>query len=244
MTGHQVGDKQVFRERVWRDLKEQGAARFPGAQGRIPNFIGAEAAARRLASLPEWTGARVLKCNPDSPQLPVRTQGLKDGKRIYMAVPRLREERPFLLLDPEVITESSRKAASIKGSSAAGRPVALGEMEPIDLIVCGTVAVNRSGARIGKGGGFSDLEFALARQAGIVTADTVIATTVQQVQVLDEELPETDHDFRVDLVVTPDEVIRCPGSARPEGIFWSHLDDSTIQSIPVLRALREEGGST
>lgn len=244
MTDQQAGDKQVFRERVWRTLQEQGAARFPGAKGRIPNFVGAEAAARRLATLPEWAGAQVLKCNPDSPQLPVRTQALQDGKRIYMAVPRLREERPFLLLDPEVITETPRKAASIKGSSTAGRPVALDEMEPIDLIVCGTVAVNRSGARIGKGGGFSDLEFALTRQSGVVTAGTMIATTVHPVQVLDEELPETDHDFRVDLVVTPDEVIRCPRSSRPEGIMWSHLQDSTILSIPVLRALREEGGST
>lgn len=238
MTDRQVADKQVFREQVWRNLQEQGAARFPGAQGRIPNFIGAEAAARRLATLPEWIGARVLKCNPDSPQLPVRTQALQDGKRIYMAVPRLREEWPFLLLDPEVITEPPRKAASIKGSSTAGRPVALDEMEAIDLIVCGSVAVNRSGARIGKGGGFSDLEFALTRQAGVVTADTVIATTVHPVQVLGEELPETDHDFRVDLVVTADEVIRCPRSDRPEGILWSHLDGATIQSIPVLRALR------
>jgi 5-formyltetrahydrofolate cyclo-ligase len=28
-------------------------------------------------------------------------------------------------------------------------------------VVCGSVAVNRQGARVGKGGGFSDLEFAL-----------------------------------------------------------------------------------
>src|SRR5947199_977963 len=93
-------DKQAVRERVWRELQRQGAARFPGAEGRIPNFVGAEAAARLLAALPQWEAAAVLKSNPDLPQLPVRAAALEDGKHLYMAVPRLAGERPFLLLDP------------------------------------------------------------------------------------------------------------------------------------------------
>ena len=231
-------EKLQIRRRVWNQMAEKGAARFPGPQGRIPNFSGAEAAARRLAELPEWEGAATLKCNPDLPQLPVRTLALQEGKRIYMAVPRLREERPFLLLDPDRLTEQPRKAASIKGSASAGRPVRIEEMPHIDLIVCGTVAVNRQGVRVGKGGGYSDVEFALARQIGAVDDDTVIATTVHSLQVLDEALPETDHDFRVDLVVTSEEVIRCPRSERPRGIIWDDLDDEMIEAIPVLRALR------
>jgi hypothetical protein len=75
-------------------------ARFPGAKGRIPNFAGASAAAARLASLPAWRAARVVKANPDAPQLLVRAQALADGKLLYMAVPRLADERPFILLDP------------------------------------------------------------------------------------------------------------------------------------------------
>jgi hypothetical protein len=34
-------------------------ARFPGAEGRIPNFTGAEAAAERLRRLPVWTAADI-----------------------------------------------------------------------------------------------------------------------------------------------------------------------------------------
>src|SRR5687768_8540494 len=41
-------DKQLHRERVWARLEDAGAARFPGAKGRIPNFDGAAAAAERL----------------------------------------------------------------------------------------------------------------------------------------------------------------------------------------------------
>jgi 5-formyltetrahydrofolate cyclo-ligase len=53
------------------------------------------------------------------------------------------------------------------------------------------VAVNRQGARIGKGGGFSDLEVAFLVEAGVIRPDTVLATTVHPLQVVDESLPET-----------------------------------------------------
>ncbi len=38
-------------------MTEAKVTRFPGARGRIPNFIGAEAAARRLAGTDEWGAA-------------------------------------------------------------------------------------------------------------------------------------------------------------------------------------------
>src|SRR5258708_6504561 len=84
-----VRAKQGVRELAWTRLEEAGAARFPGARGRIPNFRGAEAAAELLAAQPEWRSARVVKANPDLPQLPVRARALAGGKRLYMAVPRL-----------------------------------------------------------------------------------------------------------------------------------------------------------
>jgi 5-formyltetrahydrofolate cyclo-ligase len=59
--------KQAVRERVWALLELERAARFPGAEGRIPNFAGAQAAAARLVSLPQWRAARVVKSNPDAP---------------------------------------------------------------------------------------------------------------------------------------------------------------------------------
>lgn len=229
--------KQPIREKVWALLEREGAARFPGARGRIPNFVGAEAAAKRLADLPEWKRARVVKANPDSPQLPVRTGALAEGKLVYMAVPRLTDPKPFLLLDPDRLKVPPRRAASIRGASALGRKVSIEEMRPVDLVICGTVAVNRKGVRVGKGGGFSDLEFALLVEAGLITNETTLVTTVHGLQVLDEELPETDHDFRVNRIVTPDEVIACRRTRRPPGIVWDHLDDDKIGAIPALQAL-------
>ena len=212
-----------MRERVWALLERERAARFPGARGRIPNFRGAEAAAELLAATPEWQAARVVKANPDAPQLPVRRRALADGKVVYMAVPRLREPKPFLRLADD---------ATIKARGA--RAVAVDELDPVDLVVCGTVAVNRLGVRVGKGGGYSDLELGLLAEAGLVGATTAIATTVHPLQLVDGELPETAHDFRVDLIVTPDDVIRTPAPRRPHGILWDHLDDTKIAVIPVL----------
>lgn len=183
----------------------------------------------------------MLKCNPDSPQLPVRVLALEQGKLVRMAVPRLRDDRPFLTLDPERLPVKPRKAASIGGSSEHGVPTPIEELGHVDLVVCGTVAVNGDGVRIGKGGGYSDLEWALAASLGLVDETTVIATTVHPLQVLDEELPEADHDFRVDLVVTPDEIVRCAGGHRPPGVLWEHLDDERLAAIPVLARLRSRG---
>jgi 5-formyltetrahydrofolate cyclo-ligase len=213
------------RERVWRLLERERAARFPGARGRIPNFRGAEQAAARLAELPEWEAARVVKANPDAPQLPVRRRARKDGKTLYMAVPRLSTEQPFV----EV-----RGDPTIKRALSEGAPRGLDEFVPVELVVCGTVAVNRNGVRVGKGGGFSDLEFALLAERGLVGEDTTIVTTIHELQLLDEDLPETEHDFRVDVIVTPESVLRTPRRRRPPGILWDHLDAEKRAAIPVL----------
>jgi 5-formyltetrahydrofolate cyclo-ligase len=236
-------DKQAVREMVWRLLERRRASRFPGARGRIPNFRGAEMAAERLAGLPEWKRARAIKVNPDAPQLPVRVRALEEGKVLFMAVPRLRERRPFLRLDPARLRVPARRAASIRGAAENGRSVRVGEVEDLELVVCGTVAVNRRGIRVGKGGGYSDLEFGLLVEAGRIGDRTPIVTTVHPLQVLeDHDLPKTEHDFRVDVVVTPDEVIRCRRVRRPPGILWDHLDEGPIRDIPVLRALRGRRG--
>src|SRR5215831_15814194 len=152
--------KAALRDEVWSAMRAAKVARFPGAAGRIPNFTGAEAAAERLRGLPEWRAARTVKANPDSAQLPVRQRALEDGKTVYMAVPRLAAAEPFFALDPDHLSEPPRKAASISGAARSARRVTLADTGPVDLVVMGCVAAGADGARLGKGGGFADLEFA------------------------------------------------------------------------------------
>lgn len=231
--------KASLRDAVWDAMSVKGIARFPAPANRIPNFVGAEAAAARLAETGEWEAARTVKANPDSPQMPVRVRALQDGKLLYMAVPRLAEADPFFVLDPERLADSPRKAASIKGAARSAHTVALDAMEPVDLVVAGCVAVGEDGARLGKGGGFTDLEFALAAAAGLVDARTVVATTVHEVQVQPAgAIPTTAHDVTVDLVVTPQRVLRTRrGPRRVPELDWRDLSDDKIAAIPLLGRL-------
>jgi 5-formyltetrahydrofolate cyclo-ligase len=228
--------KQAIRKRVW-DLLETEHAVQPGVHGHIPDFAGAAAAADRLAGLPAWTTACVIKAVPDTAQLPVRARALGDGKIVYMAVPKLADARPFYLLDPAALTRPPAEAASMRAAASDAPRISVHEMQPIDLVVCGSVAVNREGERIGKGAGYSDLEVALLHDAGVLGPGTIIATTVHPLQVLDEELPAAEHDFQVDLIVTPDQVIRCRRSRLRSGIRWDDLPSDYIDSIPVLASL-------
>jgi 5-formyltetrahydrofolate cyclo-ligase len=234
--------KAALREEVWSAMRAAKVARFPGAAGRIPNFTGAEAAAQRLRGLPAWEGAATVKSNPDSAQLPVRQRALEDGMTVYMAVPRLAEREPFFALDPDQLDQPPRKAASISGASKSARRVRLDELAPVDLVVMGCVAVGEDGARLGKGGGFADLEYALAVAAGLIGPQTVTVTTVHELQLRPAgTIPLTSHDVPVDFVVTPERVIdaRSAALSRPEaGIDWDSLTDAKIAAIPLLSALR------
>ena len=196
-----ISSKDEIREKVWSRLQEQKVARFPGAKGRIPNFIGAEACARILVRNARWRNAKVIKVNPDSPQLSIRHKALEEGKIIYMAVPRLRTDKPFIELNPAKLKCSAYVASSIKGAAKFGQPVELKKVQKIDLIVCGSVAVNRQGARVGKGGGYSDLEFALLTERRKIGRDTPIITSVHPLQIVDEEIPMTEHDIPLTAIV-------------------------------------------
>jgi 5-formyltetrahydrofolate cyclo-ligase len=100
---------------------------------------------------------------------------------------------------------------------APGDPVAatsFGAMEPqgvelvspedVDVVIAPGVAFDRSGARVGYGGGFYDRFLRGMRPDAPVVA---IAFALQVV----EEVPRGPGDRRVDAIVTEDEVIVCRG---------------------------------
>jgi len=227
--------KQAIRRRIW-DLLVQEHVVKHGVHGYIPAFAGADAAAGRLAALPEWQAAQVVKAVPDRAQQPVRERALLDGKLLYVAVPRLAAELPFFVLDPADLTAAPGQAATTEHAAHHARKIAVEDMRRVDMVVVGSVAVNRRGTRVGKGAGYSDIEVALLQEAGRIGPSTVIVTTVHPLQVIDDAIPETEHDFSVDLIVTPDEVIQCEPQRRPTGLYWNTLTPAKIAAIPVFAA--------
>ena len=228
--------KEDLRRKVWQLLEHNAVHRFPGAHGRIPNFIGAERAAARLTELAVWKKARAIKINPDAPQLPVRRQALADGKVVYMAVPALRTEKCFIEIDPKRLGRRTALAASIVGARKYGRLVSPREVRVIDLVVCGSVGVRRDGTRVGKGGGYADLEYAILREEGKLKETTPVVTTVHPLQIVAEKVAMLAHDIPLDFLVTPFEVVATrPAFPRPRGIYWDLLKAARIEAIPSLR---------
>jgi 5-formyltetrahydrofolate cyclo-ligase len=220
-------------------MDREGVSRFPGAEGRIPNFAGAKLAAERLSAHRLWKRAQVIKANPDSPQTHARRLALEQGKTLIMAVPKLRDPHPFRILEPRRLNAKQiREAATIKGALRHGRVVADDALPEVDFVLCGSVAVNLTGARLGKGGGFSDIEYGLLIESGKIDDHTTVATTVHPIQILREHLPITAHDLPVDLVATPRAVIDVERVyARPRGILWDHLQPPQIREIPILERM-------
>lgn len=236
--------KEEARAAAYRGLHEAKAARFPfPIEGRIPNFKGAEKAARILRALPVYQKAQLIKVNPDAPQRPVRAMALADGKSILVPAPRLRAG--FWLVTPQDVPPGEEhKAASLSHLHRYGREIDLDELRAlatsdpgIGLIVAGSVAVSRRGARAGKGEGYADMEYALLRELGL--KETPVVTTVHPAQIVDD-LAVDSHDLSVDIIVTPHGAIETHTPyPKPTGIDWSLLTSEDLEAMPVLARWRE-----
>ena len=229
-------EKRRIREMVWQLLEEKGVARFPRpVYGRIPNFEGAEAAADLLRRSEEYLRARVVKVNPDAPQRAVRRAVPTDGKVLVMATPRI--VKGFLVLDPSRIPRRAyAEASTIKGAFNYGVPTHPRNLPGIDLIIAGSVAVSPDGWRVGKGEGFSELEYAILKSYGKCNDLTPVVTTVHDLQLV-EKIPAEPYDLPVNKVYTDTRVIKCPPQPRPPGIIWGLFEEAKVASIPLLREL-------
>lgn len=235
--------KDTLRDEVWTEL-ETGSVTIGPARSRIPNFAGADMAAKRLSDLPAWKAARVVKCNPDPPQIPVRLRALYDGKIVYAPVPELTKGFPFVRLDPAILQKDGidfELAATSQGFLRHGEPAQFAEIEQLDFVVVGCVAVTRAGGRTGKGGGFADLELGIFTELGKVSPHTPVATTVHSSQVVaDERIVMLVHDAPLDYIATEGELIATRTSyKRGAGVDWAQVRPDQMADIPILSELRE-----
>jgi 5-formyltetrahydrofolate cyclo-ligase len=232
--------KREIRERIWDLLERSGVAAFPRpVHGRIPNFVGAESACRNLRESGEWAAARVVKINPDAPQRPCREAALAEGKVVVMPTPRIREG--FLLLDPRAVPRSAyREASTISGAFRWGVKINPREMPQIDLVVIGSVAVNPGdGARLGKSHGYAELEWGIATALGKASESTPVATTVHELQLVDDDIPQEPFDLPVDLIATQTRALRpVRRRQKPRGILWEYITEEMLSEIPLLSSLR------
>jgi len=195
--------KELLREEIWTNLEKKGITKFPlPCFGRIPNFVGSDKAADRVRLLREWKVARVLFANPDYAQQKVRQYALLDKKVLVMASPRLK--RGYVLVDPKDVKGNENFASTIKGAFKYGRIINAQQIPKPDLIVEGSVAVDKSGHRLGKGYGYGDMEIEMLKKMfGCIPTVTI----VHDIQVV-EAVPFEENDEKVSIIVTPTRVIR------------------------------------
>ena len=230
-------DKARIRKQIWKILEERDIARFPRpVYGRIPNFDGAEEAAKLLTTLDEFKDAKIVKINPDAPQRMVRYYALMYNKTLIMPAPRLRSN--FLILRSILNPKDALKASTITGAFQYGKPLDLDNRIKMDAIVLGSTAVSRSGARLGKGEGYAEIEYAILRELELIDDNTPVITSVHDLQIIDD-IPVEEHDLPIDIIVTPKEIIRTNTDIKkPRGIIWDILDDEKIEKIPLLAKLK------
>lgn len=236
-------DKDVVRNRIWEELEAAGVAVGP-AWSMIPNFVGADVAAWRLAQTEAWRRARTVKTNPDQAQMPIRLRALYEGKLLFAPVPYLTREFPYLRIDPVVLQQrdiSFELAATAQGFVEHGDRIGFEDVAPLDFCVVGSVAVTRDGARTGKGAGFADLETAIFRELGIIGDTTPMATTVHSIQLVDSDAVVMQaHDTPLDYVATERELIETGNTVRrPGGVQWDRVQPDQFETIPFLAQLRD-----
>ncbi|CAF2770660.1 unnamed protein product, partial [Rotaria sp. Silwood2] len=237
--------KVKARQLVWDLMEMKNEVRFPRpSHGRIPNFRYCELAAENVTSLDCFTRARVIKINPSLAQEPLRYLTLTYNKVLLTPTPAL-ESVLFYKLDPKFLRQNQLEWAATKpGAAELGTVIHLTALKQIhvDLVIVASVVVNPiTGARIGKGKGYGDLEYAIMSQMGSVTNKTIVITTCHESQLIND-LPNNvmeQHDLPVDIIVTPKRYIYTKRLfQRPERVYWNKLDPDMILSIPVLQELK------
>ncbi len=195
--------KKLLRETIWTRLESEHVARFPlPCFGRIPNFAGSEKAAEQVRLLPEWRKARVVFVSPDYAQQKVRENALLDGKVLVMASPKLRHG--CVVIYPDAVKGFESFSSTIRGAFKYGKAVPVQEMPRPDLIVEGSVAVDMQGHRLGKGGGYGDVEISTLKA---MFGNVPVVTTAHDMQVVDS-VPFDRKDEKVSVIVTPTRTIR------------------------------------
>ena len=204
-------EKESIRKSIYDKLYEDGQSlRTNGDYGKIPDFRGKDLAAELLAGTDEWKNSKTIFCSPDSAQIPVRYLALKENKNLIMASPNL--EHGYLYLEGAKLNGKEDLASTKEGAfDYCSRFFDFGPGSSfdlvIDMVVEGSVGVDRFGNRIGKGKGFADREIQDLFNKNLVNENTPLVTTVHPYQLV-EHVPMESHDKKLNMIVTNNEIIR------------------------------------
>uniref|UniRef100_A0A0K8VYT0 Methenyltetrahydrofolate synthase domain-containing protein n=1 Tax=Bactrocera latifrons TaxID=174628 RepID=A0A0K8VYT0_BACLA len=237
-------NKRSLRVQTWKKIQDNKCGvGFNAIFNRIPGFVDSDKAAKLLSETEEFKKAENIKVNIDRALHSVKLETLLAGKNLYL--PGTRDSKAIYLkvdVPADATDDQKKEILNVQDVQQHRTEITLENKVKLDMVVIGSVVVSRDGYRIGRGNGYADQDIGLLTEIGSITPDTVIATMVHDLQVVDS-LPKElfqKYDTPVDLIVTPTEVIhvskRLP---RSPGIFWELLSERRLKIVPVLQVLKE-----
>jgi 5-formyltetrahydrofolate cyclo-ligase len=206
----------------------------------IPDYPGSERIPDQLRALPCWAGAGPVFVTPDNCLESLRVELVREGRPLLQTIA---VAMGFHYFAPESVQSGlERFAGTLDGAMILARRVGLEfvrDLGPLDLVVTGACAVNRSGIRFGKGHGFFDMEWGILSELGVVDESTPVVACVHDCQLVDTDFPASVHDTVVDWIVTPTETIQISERVRkPTGIHWDRVTPALLEEIAPLAELR------
>jgi len=151
-----------------------------------------------LLTLPEWQNARTVHIYIGALPGEVRTLPIirwcwDEGRNVIVPVVGKDGDMGHVFLAPATALATTRWGGLEPRDAEPADPLTA------DVVIVPGVAFDRSGNRLGMGGGFYD------RFLSTVTTPKIALAHAFQIV---DAVPVNSHDRRVDLIVTPDEVIR------------------------------------
>ena len=194
--------KEAQRSTIYNNMIKAKLSK-PYCLGRIPDFNGANEAAKNLRTTVEWKMSQIIFTSPDTALIKVRENVMLDKKCLIMASPKILNG--YIVLKLKDVINHEKEAATIKGAFMYGKRI--DDLPQVDMVVEGSVAVDKYGGRLGKGGGYGDREIEFLRKNNSINTETPVVSTVHEIQII-EGVATEPHDQKLNMVVTPERILR------------------------------------
>ncbi|KAI3389230.1 hypothetical protein SNEBB_007779 [Seison nebaliae] len=186
-----------------------------------------------------------IKCDPDIAFCDTRQLILMQGKKLFVP---LSKKKKGLLYQLEIAEGAGRTRgylkylSSLSGMNTLSKYVPDEKIPKLDMVIVGSIGVDEQGNQIGKGGGFSDLEYCILREYNIIDERTCIVGMVNENQIYEGYISHhliTPHDILLDYIITPQRIIKTkPIRPKPSKIIWNEISRQQIGRMFLLSKLR------
>ena len=190
--------------------------------------------AERLRRIDVYRRARRVFVGPADILSQIRLNVLMDGKELIMPSPSLKEG--FFLCRPGAIPFTERRfAVSFKGLAKFGEKLGPDDFSALDvgLFVTDVLAWDRLGNRLGDGGGFFDLSWALLQTLGAVSGRAAVFGVAGRGQCVDL-VPVDPWDVKMNGMITEEGIDVFANDQVRGSLFWEQLPAKRIRKISLL----------